>query len=145
MKFSDFFENSIFFKKFSKFENNFKIFWRKNFFSRKVMNFKCVYSNQFKRFEYIQGIWEMQKFMKNTMRKKSFGAHALSRARQEFFCHRILHKILHLPNTLNVFKSLELVAVDTFEIRDFSWKNVFFSKILKIVYVFFSSRFLYYW
>ena len=41
------------------------------------------------------------------------------RARGNFF-HRILHKILHLPDILNVFKSLELVAVDAFEIHDFS-------------------------
>ena len=43
-------------------------------------NFKSIYSNQFKRYEYIQGIWEMQDFMKNTMVKK-FGARALPRAR----------------------------------------------------------------
>ena len=58
----------------------FKIFEKKNVFSRKVTNFKCVYSNQFKRFEYIQGIWEMQNFMKNTMTKK-FLARAHYRAR----------------------------------------------------------------
>ena len=32
------------------------------------------------------------------------------------FCHRILHEISHLPDTLNVFISLELVAVDGFEV-----------------------------
>ena len=42
------------------------------------------------------------------------------RARQKYFCHRIVHKILHLPDILNVFISLELVAVDVFEIHDFS-------------------------
>ena len=29
---------------------------------------------------------------------------------------RILHKILHLPDTLDVFISLELVAIDGFEV-----------------------------
>ena len=33
------------------------------------MNFKCVYSNQFKKYECIQGIWEIKNFMKNTMVK----------------------------------------------------------------------------
>ena len=32
-------------------------------------DFKSIYSNQFKRYEYIQDIWEMQNFMKNTMIK----------------------------------------------------------------------------
>ena len=41
-------------------------------------NFKSIYSNQFKRYEYIQGIWEMQNFMKNTMEK------ALLRAPAEY-------------------------------------------------------------
>ena len=43
-------------------------------------DFKSIYSNQFKRYEYIQGIWEMQKFMKNTM-TKTFLARAHFRAR----------------------------------------------------------------
>ena len=38
------------------------------------------------------------------------------RVRQKKFYHRILHKILHLPDILNVFISLELVAVDGFEV-----------------------------
>ena len=42
-------------------------------------------------------------------------AHGSARAPKEFF-HRILHKILHLPDTLNMFISLELVAVDGFEV-----------------------------
>ena len=33
-------------------------------------DFKSIYSNQFKRYEYIQDIWEMQNCMKNTMTKK---------------------------------------------------------------------------
>ena len=46
----------------------------------------------------------------------STGAFAEVRARQKYFCHRIVHKILHLPDILNVFISLELVAVDGFEV-----------------------------
>ena len=43
-------------------------------------------SNQFKRYEYIQGIWEMQNFMKNTMVKKIL-ARAHFRARTyRIFC-----------------------------------------------------------
>ena len=38
------------------------------------------------------------------------------RARHKKFYHRILHKILHLPDILNVFISLELVAVNGFEV-----------------------------
>ena len=48
-------------------------------------NFKSIYSNQFKRYEYIQGIWEMQNFMKNTMVKKFLSrAHFRARARRIF-------------------------------------------------------------
>ena len=48
-------------------------------------NFKSIYSNQFKRYEYIQGIWEMQNFMKNTMVKKFLArAHFRARARRIF-------------------------------------------------------------
>ena len=38
---------------------------------------------------------------------------------------------MHLRDTLNVFKSLELIAVDAFEIHDFSWKKFFLQKIFK--------------
>ena len=49
-------------------------------------NFKSIYSNQFKRYEYIQGIWEMQNFMNNTM-VKNFLARAHFRARAgRIFC-----------------------------------------------------------
>ena len=55
-------------------------------------NFKSIYSNQFKRYEYIQCIWEMQNFMKNTMVKK-FLARAHFRARTcRIFC--LLDQIL---------------------------------------------------
>ena len=50
------------------------------------------------------------------------------RACQTFCCHRIFYKILHLPDILNAFISLELVAVDAFEIHDFCEKK-FFKKI----------------
>ena len=86
----------------------------------------------------------MQNFMKNMMVQKMIGARALpraahakshfvlktqksskfgpegrifyGRARQKFFYHRIFHKILHLPDTLDVFISLKLIAVDGFEV-----------------------------
>ena len=49
----------------------------------------------------------------------STGARAEVRARQKFLHQSILHKILHLPDTLNVFISLELIAVDDFEVGSF--------------------------
>ena len=49
----------------------------------------------------------------------STGARAEVRARQKFLHQSILHKILHLPDTLNVFISLELMAVDDFEVGSF--------------------------
>ena len=49
-------------------------------------DFKSIYSNQFKRYEYIQDIWEMQNFMNNTM-TKIFLARAHFRARTgRIFC-----------------------------------------------------------
>merc|ERR1711951_148044 len=43
-------------------------------------DFKSIYSNQFKRYEYIQGIWEMQNYMKNTMTKNFWRARTSARA-----------------------------------------------------------------
>ena len=74
-------------------------FLKKTLFSRKVMNFKCVYSNQFKRFKNIQGISEMQNSMKNTM-TKLFLARAHFRARAG----RIL---CLLKQNLMIFESLQ--------------------------------------
>ena len=48
-------------------------------------NFKSIYSNQFKRYEDIQGIWEMQNYMKNTMAKKFWRARTSARAPAEYF------------------------------------------------------------
>ena len=42
------------------------------------------------------------------------------RARQIFFYHHILHEILHLLDTLDVFISLKLIVVDVFEMYAFS-------------------------
>ena len=47
-------------------------------------NFKSIYSNQFKRYEYIQGIWEMQNFMKNTMEKIFWCARTSARSPAEY-------------------------------------------------------------
>ena len=58
-------------------------------------NFKSIYSNQFKRYEYIQGIWEMQNFMKNTMVKNVL-ARGHFRAR--------LYNILPLDQILMIFE-----------------------------------------
>ena len=52
----------------------------------------------------------------------------LVRARQNIFYHHILHEILHFLDTLDVFISLKLIAVDVFEMYAFSWKKKFFSK-----------------
>ena len=42
------------------------------------------------------------------------------RACAKTFCHHILHKILHLRDTLDVFISLKLIVVDVFEMYVFS-------------------------
>merc|ERR1711951_329069 len=47
-------------------------------------DFKSIYSNYFKRYEYIQGIWEMQNFMTNTMTKKFSRAHFRTRTGRKF-------------------------------------------------------------
>ena len=47
-------------------------------------DFKSIYSNQFKRYEYIQDIWEMQNFMKNTMIKFFWRARTSARAPVEY-------------------------------------------------------------
>ena len=47
-------------------------------------DFKSIYSNQFKRYEYIQGIWEMQNYMKNTMTKNFWRARTSARAGRIF-------------------------------------------------------------
>ena len=49
-------------------------------------------------------------------RQNILRAHARKCARQNIFYHRILHEILHLPDTLDVFISLKLIAVDGFEV-----------------------------
>ena len=49
------------------------------------MNFKCVCSNQIKKYEYIQDIWEMQNFMQNTMTKNFWRARTSARA-SRIFC-----------------------------------------------------------
>ena len=68
-------------------------------------------------------------FVLKTQKSSKFGpegrifymrARGSARARQTFFYHRILHKILHLPDTLDVFISLKLIAVDVFEMHAFS-------------------------
>ena len=49
-------------------------------------DFKSIYNNQFKRYEYIQGIFEMQNLIKNTMTKQ-YLACAHFRARSgRIFC-----------------------------------------------------------
>ena len=61
--------------------------------------------------------WKLKNHQ-NLVQKAEYStvARAEVRARQKFFYHRILHKILHLPDTLDVFISLKLIAVDGFEV-----------------------------
>ena len=49
----------------------------------------------------------------------------------KFFYHHILHEILHLLDTLDVFIFLKLIVVDVFELYAFSWKKTCFRKFLK--------------
>ena len=65
------------FSKFSKFSKNMEFFG----FSHQIfINFKVIFNNQYKRYEYIEGIWKMQNFLKNRLVKK-FLARAHFRAR----------------------------------------------------------------
>eukprot|EP00493_Phyllostaurus_siculus_P024684 UN25025 len=48
-------------------------------------DFKSIYSNQFKRYECVQGIWEMQNSMKNTMTKNFWRTRTSARAPVEYF------------------------------------------------------------
>ena len=51
---------------------------------------------------------------------------------QNFFYHRIVHAILHLPDTLYIFISLKLIAVDVFKMLAFSLTKSFFQKSYQI-------------
>ena len=67
-----------------------------------------------------------------TKKSSKFGLEDRIFCRQTFFYHHILHEILHLLDTLDVFISLKLIVVDVFEMYAFSWKKTFFSKKFEI-------------
>ena len=73
-------------------------------------------------------LWKL-KIIKIWLRRQNILQARGSARAPNFFYHHIVHEILHLLDTLDVFIFLKLIAVDVFEMYAFSWKKSFFRKM----------------
>ena len=127
-------KKKVFFEKFWNFRI-LKIFLKKVEFSKKKLRFLSYEQTKKTATRFFHKLYIHKKknlarahakshFVLKTQKSSKFGPEGrifYGRARgsaraPKLFYHRIFHKFLHLPDTLDVFISFKLIAVDAFEV-----------------------------